>query len=136
MKKYKHIAKYLAVIGILLTLPLFTMAQNSPTTVINLWKDAAPGAKGDTDKDIPTLTVYLPETRIANGTGVVIFPGGGYGHLAMDHEGHQVAQWLNSHGIAGFITKYRYSPYRHPIPAYGCETCNKNRESQCRQMEY
>jgi acetyl esterase/lipase len=50
----------------------------------------------------------------------VIFPGGGYGHLAMDHEGHQIAQWLNSIGVAGFIVKYRHrnsgAGYGHPAP--------------------
>jgi len=116
MKMNKNLVKNIFRILILLIIPFFALAQNSPTTVVNLWQDAAPGAKGDTDQDTPTLTVYLPEKSNSTGTGVVIFPGGGYGHLAMDHEGHQVAQWLNSHGIAGFITRYRYSPYRHPIP--------------------
>jgi acetyl esterase/lipase len=50
----------------------------------------------------------------------VICPGGGYGFLAMDHEGHQIAQWLNSLGVAGFILKYRHrnsgAGYGHPAP--------------------
>ncbi len=72
-----------------------------------LWADGAPGAKGDEDGDKPTLTIYLTPREKATGAAVVICPGGGYGHLAMDHEGHQIAQWLNSFGVAGFILKYR-----------------------------
>jgi len=49
--------------------------------------------------------------------GVVVCPGGGYGMLAMDHEGEQIARWLNSMGIAAFILKYRLGPrYHHPAP--------------------
>lgn len=73
-----------------------------------LWVDGAPGTKGSEDGDRPTLTIYLPPKEKATGTGVVICPGGGYGFLAMDHEGHQIAQWLNSLGVAGFILKYRH----------------------------
>ncbi|MHC4229024.1 MAG: alpha/beta hydrolase [Planctomycetota bacterium] len=85
-----------------------------------LWPDGAPGAKGNDDGDRPTLTIYLPEEDKATGAAVVICPGGGYGHLAMDHEGHQIARWFNSFGVAGFILKYRHSRsgagYRHPAP--------------------
>ena len=85
-----------------------------------LWPDGAPGAKGTEDGDKPSITIYLPAKDKANGAAVVIFPGGGYGHLAMDHEGHQIAEWLNSFGVAGFIVKYRHSRsgagYGHPAP--------------------
>lgn len=85
-----------------------------------LWPDGAPGAKGAEDGDKPTLTIYLPVREKAHGAAVVIFPGGGYGHLAIDHEGHQIAEWLNSLGVAGFILKYRHrnsgAGYGHPAP--------------------
>ncbi len=83
-----------------------------------LWPNGAPGAKGDQPEDKPTLTVYLPEAAKATGTAVCICPGGGYGHLAVDHEGHQIAQWLNSLGVAGFIVDYRHrrKGYGHPAP--------------------
>jgi acetyl esterase/lipase len=55
----------------------------------------------------PTVTVYLPAKEKANGTGIVICPGGGYQHLAIDKEGHDVARWLTSIGIAGIVLKYR-----------------------------
>ena len=68
----------------------------APPKVEILWPNGAPGAKGNEDGDRPTLAVYLPPPAQATGTAVVICPGGGYRNLAMDHEGHQVAQWLNS----------------------------------------
>jgi acetyl esterase/lipase len=55
----------------------------------------------------PTLTVYLPPAGKANGTAVVICPGGGYLHLAWTHEGTDVARMLNEMGIAAFLLKYR-----------------------------
>lgn len=91
-----------------------------PHEVVLLWPDGAPGAKGTEEGDKPTLTIYLPEKGKAAGVAVVIFPGGGYGHLAMDHEGHQIGEWLNSIGVAGFIVKYRHrnsgAGYGHPAP--------------------
>jgi acetyl esterase/lipase len=87
-----------------------------PPTVIPLWPQGTPGAKGsDPDKDVPTLTICLPRADIATGAAVVVCPGGGYGMLAVEHEGKQVAEWLNSLGVAAFILKYRLGPrYHHP----------------------
>ena len=80
-----------------------------------LWPDGAPGALGKSDKDIPTLTPYLPETGKANGAAMVICPGGGYGGLA-PHEGNDYALFLNQHGVTAFVLKYRLGSagYRHP----------------------
>lgn len=89
-------------------------AVDTPRTE-RLWPDGAPGAVGGEEADTPTLTIYLPAGPQATGTGVVICPGGGYHALAMDHEGHQVARWFTSRGIAAFIVKYRLGPrYHHP----------------------
>lgn len=92
-------------------------ARAEPATEL-LWPGGAPGAKGDKPADKPTLTIYLPEAEKANGAAVVICPGGGYGNLATDHEGHQIAQWLNLMGVAGFILEYRHRGrgYGHPAP--------------------
>jgi acetyl esterase/lipase len=89
-------------------------AASHPT--IPLWLKEAPGAHGtDPDKDVPTLTIWLPQPELAKGSAVVVCPGGGYGMLAVDHEGKQVAEWLNSMGIAAFVLKYRLGPrYHHP----------------------
>src|SRR5947209_1583196 len=67
-----------------------------------LWPKGAPGAVGMEAADKPSLTVYLPPAGKANGTAVVICPGGGYGFLAVDHEGKQVAEWFNNIGVAAF----------------------------------
>jgi len=87
-----------------------------PRPVIPLWPNGAPGAKGtEPGKDIPTVTVWLARPETATGAAVVVCPGGGYGGLADDHEGKQVAEWLNTLGIAGFVLKYRLGPrYHHP----------------------
>jgi len=84
--------------------------------VIPLWPQGAPGAKGaDPDKDVPTITVWLPRPETATGAAVVVCPGGGYGMLAVDHEGKQIAEWFNTLGIAAFVLKYRLGPrYHHP----------------------
>jgi len=55
----------------------------------------------------PTLTIYLPAKEKANGTAVVICPGGGYKILAFDKEGTWVAKKLNEWGVAAFVLKYR-----------------------------
>lgn len=55
----------------------------------------------------PTLTAYLPDPAIATGTAVIVCPGGAYHFLAFEHEGIDVARWLNAHGIAAFMLKYR-----------------------------
>lgn len=80
-----------------------------------LWPDGAPGALGKSDKDIPTLTPYLPEAGTATGAAMVICPGGGYGGLA-PHEGNDYALFLNQHGVTAFVLKYRLGSagYRHP----------------------
>lgn len=55
----------------------------------------------------PSLTAYLPSSEKANGTAVVICPGGGYSRLAAGHEGVQVAHAFNEMGVTAFVLKYR-----------------------------
>jgi len=94
---------------------LICAQENKPKTEL-LWPDGAPGALGNADADKPSLTFYLPAGTKAVGTGIVVCPGGGYHDLAMDHEGQQIAEWLNSLGVAAFVLKYRLGPnYHHPI---------------------
>ena len=82
-----------------------------------LWPEGAPEAMGSDESDTPTIRAYLPPKETATGAGVVICPGGGYGILAYDHEGAQVAKWFNRIGVAGFVLRYRHAPkYRHPTP--------------------
>src|SRR5204863_5976690 len=84
--------------------------------VLPLWTGKAPGALGSDDTDVPAITVYLPRTVAANTPAVVICPGGSYRALASNHEGRQVASYLNSLGVAAFVLRYRLGPrYHHPI---------------------
>ncbi len=104
---------------ILLISPAGPAARANPVepAVEFLWPGGAPGAIGSEDADKPSLAIFLPPPSRATGAGVVVCPGGGYGFLAADHEGKQIAQWLNSIGIAAFVLKYRLGPrYRHPAP--------------------
>ena len=92
---------------------------------IPLWPNGAPGEKGDigeeklmpgksgdtiirlTNVTKPTIAIYRPPADKNTGTAVVICPGGGYGILAMNHEGTEVAEWLNTLGVTGIVLKYR-----------------------------
>lgn len=92
-------------------------AQDAKPAAQPLWADGAPGALGKGDEDTPSLMVYPAPADKATGAAVVICPGGGYARLAMDHEGHQVALWLNKLGITAAVLKSRLGPkYHHPAP--------------------
>jgi acetyl esterase/lipase len=84
--------------------------------LIRLWQGPAPGALGTDDSDVPDLTVYLPRTVGPNTPAAIVCPGGAYARLASNHEGRQVASFLNSLGMAAFVLRYRLGPrYHHPI---------------------
>ena len=82
-----------------------------------LWPAGAPGALGNEAVDKPKITVYLAPADRATGAAVVVCPGGGYRVVAADHEGKQIALWLNSLGVSAFVLQYRLGErYHHPIP--------------------
>lgn len=83
-----------------------------------LWKDKAPGARGDAKQDRPRLHVYHARSGSDRKAAVVVCPGGGYGTLAMQHEGRDIARWLNSLGITAAVLEYRHRRhgYGHPHP--------------------
>ena len=116
---------------------LSCLATAAEPKVELLWPDGAPGAKGQAEGDQPTLTIYLPPAAQASGAAVVICPGGGYGHLATDHEGHQIAQWLNSFGVAGFILQYRHrnsgAGYGHPAPLQDAQRAVRTVRSRAKE---
>ncbi len=89
-----------------------TLAAQTPE---KLWQ-TGPATDNGHDNEA-TVTVYHPESSLNNGMAVVICPGGGYTHLAMDHEGKQVAEWLATNGITGVVLKYRLPYGNHLIPA-------------------
>ena len=78
-----------------------------PLRSVSLWERDAPQAKGKAPEDQPHLDILLAAAGKANGAAVIICPGGGYNIRAMDHEGLQVAQWLNTQGLHAFVLSYR-----------------------------
>ncbi len=110
--------------------PALVTHAAEPPQAIELWSGAAPGEKGDLgeEKDMtkptenhvagrrlirlgnvskPTITVYRPPADKASGTAVLVAPGGGYNILALDLEGTEVCEWLNSIGVTAVLLKYR-----------------------------
>lgn len=67
----------------------------------------------------PTLEVFMPKNQNAARSSVIICPGGGYGVLAVDHEGYDVAKAFNEMGITAFVLKYR-------LPDSACMTHREN----------
>jgi acetyl esterase/lipase len=97
-------------------------ARASEPVVVDLWPGKPPGETGTvgeekmttekwgrslTNVSKPTLTVYRPDKDKDTGTALIIAPGGAFQFLAWDHEGENVAKWLNSIGVTGIILKYR-----------------------------
>lgn len=100
-----------------LLLAIFLVPTVSAGEWIPLWTEGAPGAKGTADHDVPALLAFPATPDNNTGCAVLVCPGGGYGGLAMDHEGHQIARWLNNRGIGAWILRYRLGSkgYHHPI---------------------
>ena len=107
-----------------------TVLASEPAKVIALWNGPAPGNQGDLDPEgdtttpkdravagkpvirlgnvsKPTIAIYRPPAAKDTGAAVVVCPGGAYRILAMDLEGTEVCDWLNSLGITGVLLKYR-----------------------------
>ncbi len=105
---------------LLASLGIPSLAQDKTPTPVPLWPQGAPGALGNASPaDQPRITAFpapkLPG-RVLTHTAVLILPGGAYAHLAADHEGVQIAKWLNNLGVSAFMLEYRLGPrYHHPI---------------------
>ena len=80
---------------------------------IELW-EKVPGFDPAIDQEAPGLDLFLLDNGQPHGM-LVVFPGGGYNHLAA-HEGAAVAEWLNAAGFSACVLNYRVAPYRHPAP--------------------
>lgn len=91
--------------------------QQEPVRV-ELWPHGAPGALGEEEKDRPHVRVHRVPDAAGPRPAIVVCPGGGYGHLARDHEGVQIAAWLNSIGVTAVVLDYRHrgKGYGHPHP--------------------
>jgi len=133
-----------------LLLPAGGVKPESPKAVFKaaetflLWTAAPPGAREGDEKRtktiaasikagkykipggkrrqaVPTVDVYLPAKDKATGTGIVIFPGGGYYFVSTHTEGLITAKWLNANGIAAFVCNYRCRSYKHPVPFWDAQ---------------
>jgi len=109
--------------AIMLGLLLTAMAPQDISKEIPLWPKGAPGSEGKTapEKVItsksgelsissvnnPSITPYIPSADKATGAAIIVAPGGGHKNMAITHEGYNVAAWLQQHGIAAFVLKYR-----------------------------
>lgn len=90
------------------SMPLYTSAIPNSKPAENQEKtETRDGVLIVSKISVPTLTVFLPPASTANGTAVIICPGGGYYVNAMAHEGTDVARLFNTMGIAAFVLKYR-----------------------------
>lgn len=81
-------------------------ASNNTPLRINLWEKKAPHNNGN-PQDTAYVSVYLPSAKKATGRAIVVCPGGGYQHLAMQHEGHDWAGFFLNQGIATIVLHYR-----------------------------
>ncbi|MDO4159385.1 MAG: alpha/beta hydrolase [Prevotellaceae bacterium] len=110
----------LALVSIAFCMP--AMAQKGQE--ILLWQNGAPNDNGNA-ADTAKVTVYLPKKEKATGRAVIICPGGGYSHLAMNHEGHDWAPFFNNMGIAAIVLKYRMPNGNHEVPVSDAEEAVK-----------
>ncbi len=128
-----RLASGAALAACLLACSIASPKEATPQTV-TLWPGQAPGAVALAEETVrvteqgervvsnvhaPSLTVYLPKTD-DRAAAVIVVPGGGHRELWTDHEGHNVARFLNENGIAAFVLKYRLA--RAPNSSYGIET--------------
>ena len=88
-------------------LMLLAPASESAPLRVSIWPGEAPLADAKSEKVEVPITVHLPLADRANGAAFVICPGGGYGGKVVEGEGHGIARWLNSNGIAGIVLEYR-----------------------------
>lgn len=101
---------------LLLTVVVLTSLAYAEPVKVKLWPEGAPLAKGNEDKDQPFINVWAAAKEKANGAAFVVCPGGGYGGLAADHEGVQVAKWFNGIGVSAFVLHYRLGTSGYHFP--------------------
>ena len=99
---------------------MLLLSPKANNEVISLWPNGAPGSesrRGEPETRPhpwsianiynPTITVFTPPAGTANGTSVVIAPGGGHSELVVDAEGTEPAKFFNALGVTAFVLKYR-----------------------------
>lgn len=121
-------------LGLCAVVSCVDVGNASEPEVVSLWTDAELGNTAANDTEVrterpgnntsirqvnrPALTVYLAKAENASGASVVVCPGGGYGGLAIEKEGHEVARWLAAQGVTAGVLKYRCGggANQHPVP--------------------
>jgi len=136
-----NMRRYFLLLFLFVSLTLSSYAQK----VISLYNGKAPGSESWTWKETesmsnafstplvynvsdPTITVYPADPQIANGTAIVVCPGGAFQFLSISNEGTQVVKWLNSKGITAFIVKYRLIHTVSTDPVAEVMTMMQNRD--------
>lgn len=132
---------------------LFSAHVNAQLKVIQLYEGAALGSENWTwdEKETsnnqfnikvvynvshPSLTVFLPDSSVANGTSVIICPGGAWHFLDIENDGYEVARWLNKRGITAFVLKYRLvhiltdDPVKESMSKYPTDVIKLNNDSK------
>ncbi len=116
------------------------VGQSASTTTVKLWEDGVPGVDLAGDGDVPELIIRQVKSDRPT-AGVVILPGGGYGHHAIDHEGHAFAEWFDSMGISSAICTYRMrgkgnegKGYGHPAPMMDAQRAIQTLRSQAKKL--
>lgn len=117
------------IFSVLLSVATMLSAQN--TMELPLWPAGAPNSNGLSGAEerldggrvshvsTPSVTVYKAEKP--NGMAIIMCPGGGYALLAMNHEGHDMAPWLNAQGITYIVLKYRMPNGHYEVPLSDAE---------------
>ena len=95
----------------------FMMTANPPAVELKLWPDGAPNSNGLTPESesgepsfimgISEPILYVYPASNPNGTAIIMLPGGAYIGVAMEHEGHDMADWFNTMGVTYAVLKYR-----------------------------
>ena len=104
----------------LILLFVSTMASAQKPIELNLWPNGPKTSNGDPN-DMAKVTVFLPSEKNATGRAIVCCPGGGYSHLAMQHEGTDWAPFFTGQGIALIVLKYRMPHGAWQVPAEDAE---------------
>jgi len=121
----------------LLVVPIARAPAGEATTrgpeKLLLWSDRAPVGDGQYEAANASITVHRPAPEKANGAAMVICPGGGYGVLVVNPEGHGIARWLNRHGIAGIVLEYRLPRGRPFVPLLDAQRAIRTVRSRAKE---
>lgn len=112
-------------------LMLVTVLWAQEPIELPLWPEKMPNSNGLTGKqedlfggrvaNVTHPSIYVYPASKPNGKAIIMCPGGGYARLAMNHEGHDMAQWFNSQGITYIVLKYRMPNGHHTVPITDAE---------------